>query len=104
MMLQALGIWACFRKTLWGCRWRSLTHVDLAVACIKRKVSPAAHLQVADHLDINRDDSDDSKVASLGAVVAPGEQIWCKVVEVKEGDERWVLCRAAVFLPGCAWA
>lgn len=44
--------------------------------------------QVADHLDINRDDSDDSKVASLGAVVAPGEQIWCKVVEVKEGDER----------------
>ena len=59
-----------------------------------------AHLQMADHLDINRDDSDDSKVASLGAVVAPGEQIWCKVVEVKEGDERWVLCRAAVFLPG----
>ena len=63
---------------------------------------PAAHLQVADHLDINRDDSDDSKVASLGAVVAPGEQIWCKVVEVKEGDERWVLCRAAVFLPRVA--
>ena len=72
----------------------------LFVLALTAMLPPAAPLQVADHLDINRDDSDESKVASLGAVVAPGEQIWCKVVEVKEGDERWVLCRAAVFLPG----
>lgn len=40
-------------------------------------------LQVSDHLDIARDDSDEAKVSALEAVVAVGEAFWVKVVEVQ---------------------
>ena len=37
-------------------------------------------------MDIGKEDSDEEKVAALSAVVAVGEQVYVKVVEIKEDD------------------
>jgi hypothetical protein len=42
--------------------------------------------QVSEHLRFTKDDSDEEKVASLAGVVAVGDGVWVKVVEV-EGAE-----------------
>lgn len=44
--------------------------------------------QVSDHLELSREDSDEEKVAALSSVVAAGEAVQVKVVEVVP-DERW---------------
>ncbi|DBA79854.1 TPA: hypothetical protein ACH3X2_007690 [Trebouxia sp. C0005] len=42
--------------------------------------------QVADGMDIGKEDSDEERVAALSAVVAVGEQVYVKVVEIKVDD------------------
>ena len=42
--------------------------------------------QVADGMEIGKDDSDEEKVAAMGAVVAVNEAVYVKVVEIKEDD------------------
>lgn len=42
--------------------------------------------QVADGMDIGKEDSDEEKVAAVSAVVSVGEQVYVKVVEIKEDD------------------
>lgn len=37
-------------------------------------------------MDIGKEDSDEDRVAALSAVVAVGEQVYVKVVEIKEDD------------------
>lgn len=37
-------------------------------------------------MDIGKEDSDEEKIAALSAVVAVGEQVYVKVVEIKEDD------------------
>lgn len=37
-------------------------------------------------MDIGKEDSDEERVAALSAVVAVGEQVYVKVVEIKEDD------------------
>ncbi len=37
-------------------------------------------------MDIGKEDSDEERVAALNAVVAVGEQVYVKVVEIKEDD------------------
>ena len=37
-------------------------------------------------MDIGKEDSDEDRVAALSAVVAVGEQVYVKVVEMKEDD------------------
>lgn len=37
-------------------------------------------------MDIGKEDSDEEKVAALSAVVAVGERVYVKVVEIKEDD------------------
>ena len=44
-------------------------------------------IQVSEHLRFTKDDSDEEKVASLAGVVAVGDSVWVKVVEV-EGAEQ----------------
>ena len=44
-------------------------------------------VQVSEHLRFTKDDSDEEKVASLAGVVAVGDSVWVKVVEV-EGAEQ----------------
>ena len=42
--------------------------------------------QVSEHLRFTKEDSDEEKVASLAGVVAVGDSVWVKVVEVEGGD------------------
>ena len=42
--------------------------------------------QVADGMEMGKEDSDEEKVAALSAVVAVGETVYVKVVEIKEDD------------------
>ncbi|KAL3145372.1 hypothetical protein ABBQ38_001624 [Trebouxia sp. C0009 RCD-2024] len=42
--------------------------------------------QVADGMEIGKEDSDEEKVAALSAVVSVGETLFVKVVEIKEDD------------------
>ncbi len=42
--------------------------------------------QVANHLSFGREDTDDDKVSALGEVVAVGDPVWVKVVEVQQDD------------------
>lgn len=42
--------------------------------------------QVADGLETGKEDSDEEKIAALSAVVAVGETVYLKVVEIKEDD------------------
>eukprot|EP00884_Botryococcus_braunii_P001360 jgi/Botrbrau1/11224/Bobra.0075s0020.1 len=42
--------------------------------------------QISDHLDLPKEDSDESKIKSIGEVLEIGEPIWVKVVEVKEEE------------------
>lgn len=44
--------------------------------------------QISDHLFLGRDDTDEEKAAEIGAVLAVGEPVWVKVVEVDENSER----------------
>lgn len=44
--------------------------------------------QISDHLALGRDDTDEERVADIGAVLAVGEQVWVKVVEVGQDPER----------------
>jgi hypothetical protein len=37
-------------------------------------------------MDIGKEDSDEDRIAALSAVVALGEQVFVKVVEIKEDD------------------
>ncbi|GAB4812977.1 hypothetical protein N2152v2_000023 [Parachlorella kessleri] len=43
--------------------------------------------QISDHMDMSREDTDDLKVAAISAVLAIGEKVFVKVVDVKQ-DER----------------
>lgn len=42
--------------------------------------------QVSDHMDMDKEDSDEAKVAAIGQVLARGEVIWVKVVEIKDAE------------------
>ena len=42
--------------------------------------------QVADGMEMGKEDSDEEKIAALSAVVAVGETVFVKVVEIKEDD------------------
>ncbi|CAL5227873.1 g10913 [Coccomyxa viridis] len=50
--------------------------------------------QVSDHLDIGRDESDESKIASLSAIHAVGDPLFVKIVDVSEepGQKMKVAC------------
>ena len=37
-------------------------------------------------MEIEKEDSDEAKMAAVGAVVSIGEQVYIKVVEIKEDD------------------
>ena len=49
-------------------------------ACFKHHVC----LQVSDHLDIGRDESDESKIASLSAIHAVGDPLFVKVWDTSD--------------------
>lgn len=60
-------------------------------------------------MDIGKEDSDEAKIAAVGAVVAIGEQVYVKVVEVKEDDgsgrygsysvsQLWLMCQSTHLL------
>lgn len=42
--------------------------------------------QVANGMEMGKEDSDEEKIAALSAVVAVGEAVYVKVVEIKEDD------------------
>lgn len=42
--------------------------------------------QVADGMEVGKEDSDEEKVAALSAVISVGETVFVKVVEIKEDD------------------
>ena len=42
--------------------------------------------QVAGGMEMGKEDSDEEKIAALSAVVAVGETVFVKVVEIKEDD------------------
>lgn len=42
--------------------------------------------QLSNHMESSRDDSDEQKVEAMKGVVSEGEQVWVKVVEVREDD------------------
>ena len=64
--------------------------------------------QVADGMEIGKEDSDEEKVAALSAVVNVGEAVYVKVVEIKEDDGSgrysgaWLLNFIIVPLNSCA--
>lgn len=37
-------------------------------------------------MDIDKEDSDEAKVAAIGQVLSIGESVWVKVVEIKEAE------------------
>lgn len=43
-------------------------------------------LQISDHLGFDRDDSDDAKVSALSEILKVDEDVYVKIVEVKESD------------------
>lgn len=43
-------------------------------------------MQVSDHMEMDREDSDEAKIAAIGQVLGVGESVWVKVVEIKEAD------------------
>jgi hypothetical protein len=49
---------------------------------------PYCVIQVSNYLSFGREDSDETKKAEMGGVVAVGDKVWVKVVDVTEGDER----------------
>ena len=55
------------------------THATSFIACVSLR-------QVADGMEIGKEDSDEEKVAALSAVVAVGETVYVKVVEIKGDD------------------
>jgi len=42
--------------------------------------------QLSNHMESSRDDSDEQKVEAMKGVVSEGEQVWVKVVEVREDE------------------
>jgi hypothetical protein len=37
-------------------------------------------------MEMDKEDSDEAKVAAMGQVLAMGENVWVKVVDIKEAD------------------
>ena len=63
--------------------------LDLGAAvccCATLLVISQMILQVADGLEIGKEDSDEEKVAAMSAVLNIGETVYVKVVEIKEDD------------------
>jgi predicted RNA-binding protein with RPS1 domain len=52
-----------------------------------RKYGLVHFSQISDHMAFQKEDGDAERVAAISEVVAPGEQVWVKVVEVGQ-DER----------------
>lgn len=61
-------------------------HWDALMQSLFGEVKSRFPSQVSDHMDMDKEDSDEAKVAAISQVLAVGESLWVKVVEIKEPD------------------
>lgn len=54
--------------------------------CFSRGLPTLSGMQISDHLEVDREASDEEKTATIGSVLSVRETVWVKVVEIKEAD------------------